>query len=410
MDRIGRDDHDWRDFPPRRLRLFQKHHRRKLDANASERREGLRARSRRDARSGRPDGSGDGLGELLQTAGNRDRPHQAPQLERVSHSSLLATASSAELLVYDERFRRFSDGRRYPTFASEENAPWLRSPPRRKSDRNPNSKSRSRPGIHVLPSRSRRPSLRRLRPRPRSTRREPQERASSAFACTWRARPPGSSRPWRVVDDDRDAALDVDGRAIAKIAPPSTLDFGELLIANLFEFGFVDRQVTDDVLVTDNNGSCPSTTAPMANSGRQGTSQRHPLDGRDCCCAKFVVRSLLVGLFVIRTVSRRGMALPRLTSPKPRLRASERKFPVLSRQRSRLHPQSFVQCVFRVAPRRNLAFELLHRPDEAELLLSRQPVHSRYKPRIHVASSAAQKSPYSLVWGGKTSAPANCCL
>src|SRR5271166_658024 len=37
-----------------------------------------------------------------QTAGNRDRPHQAPQLERVSHGSLLATASSAELLNYDE--------------------------------------------------------------------------------------------------------------------------------------------------------------------------------------------------------------------------------------------------------------------------------------------------------------------
>src|SRR5208283_3747873 len=71
-------------------------------------------------------------------------------------------------------------------------------------------------------------------------------------------------------------------------------------------------------------------------------------------------------------------------------------------QRSSLHPQSFVQYVFRVAPRRNLVFELLHRPDEAELLLSLQPVHSRYEPRIHVASSAAQKSPYSLVWGPKT--------
>ena len=105
-----------------------------------------------------------------------------------------------------------------------------------------------------------------------------------------------------------------------------------------------------------------------------------------------VVRSLLVGLFVIRTVSRRGMALHRVTSPKPRLRASERKFPAVSR--AAFPPPPAILCSMRLsqAPRRNLAFELLHRPDEAELLLSRQPVHSRYKPRIHVASSAPAAS------------------
>ena len=42
--------------------------------------------------------------------------------------------------------------------------------------------------------------------------------------------------------------------------------------------------------------------------------------------------SLLIYLdSAIRTVSRRGMALPRVTSPKPRLRASEREFPAVSR-------------------------------------------------------------------------------
>ena len=83
------------------------------------------------------------------------------------------------------------------------------------------------------------------------------ERLRRSHARGAQGRSDGRARGDSVVDDDRDAVLDVDGRAIAEIAPPSALDFGELLIADLFEFGFVDRQVTDDVLVTDNDGRPP---------------------------------------------------------------------------------------------------------------------------------------------------------
>jgi len=81
------------------------------------------------------------------------------------------------------------------------------------------------------------------------------ERLWRSHARGAQGRSDGRARGDSVVDDDRDAVLDVDGRAIAEIAPPSALDFGELLIANSFELGFVDRQVTNDVLITDNNGS-----------------------------------------------------------------------------------------------------------------------------------------------------------
>ena len=71
MDRVGRDDHDWRDVRPRRLPLFEKRHRRKLDPNTSECREGREVDCVRDGRSGGGGSSGDGFGESLQSAGNR---------------------------------------------------------------------------------------------------------------------------------------------------------------------------------------------------------------------------------------------------------------------------------------------------------------------------------------------------
>ena len=114
------------------------------------------------------------------------------------------------------------------------------------------------------------------------------ERLRRAHACGAQGRSDGRARGDSVVDDDRDAVLDVDGRAIAEIAPPSALDFGELLIADLFEFGFVDRQVTDDVLVTNNNGSravddgahCQFRPPRHADFAHQDEAQRRTERGR----------------------------------------------------------------------------------------------------------------------------------
>jgi hypothetical protein len=58
------------------------------------------------------------------------------------------------------------------------------------------------------------------------------------------------------------------------------------------------------------------------------------------------------------------------------------------RQCSRFHLQSIVQRNFRIVPCRALAFEFPHSPDEAESL-SRQSVHSRYEPSIHVIPQLA---------------------
>ena len=71
---------------PRRSSPFQKQHRRKLDANASEHREGRQVDGVRLTPSIERGGPGDGFGELLQTARNCGRPHQSSQVERVGRS------------------------------------------------------------------------------------------------------------------------------------------------------------------------------------------------------------------------------------------------------------------------------------------------------------------------------------
>ena len=77
--------------------------------NSASRRSPTSRRSRRSA-ARRPGGSGDGSGQLLQTAGKRGRPHQVPQLERVSHGPSLVTASSAKSLNDTRRATRRLSG------------------------------------------------------------------------------------------------------------------------------------------------------------------------------------------------------------------------------------------------------------------------------------------------------------
>jgi hypothetical protein len=82
VDRIGRDDEDRRKFRPRRCAV--------PEATSSEARCDRKRREVESVRvpplsdTGR---SGDDLGELLQTAQNRGRPHPAPQFERIGHGS-----------------------------------------------------------------------------------------------------------------------------------------------------------------------------------------------------------------------------------------------------------------------------------------------------------------------------------
>ena len=60
-----------------------------------------------------------------------------------------------------------------------------------------------------------------------------------------------------VIDDDGDAARDIDAGAVAKIALAPALDFGKLAVANRPEFGFIDARESNDILIANDDRSAP---------------------------------------------------------------------------------------------------------------------------------------------------------
>ena len=96
MDRIRRDDQRGRSFRGRRLRLLEQQHRRKFDADLSESGEGGEVElSAARVRKGRV---GDkGADEALHSLRDRQRPHHAPEFERVGHcfSTLFRSRAAA---------------------------------------------------------------------------------------------------------------------------------------------------------------------------------------------------------------------------------------------------------------------------------------------------------------------------
>lgn len=82
-----------------------------------------------------------------------------------------------------------------------------------------------------------------------------------------RGRPRGDA----VIDHDCDAAGDVEARAVAKTALPSALDLGELPVARCIEVGLIDADDLNGSSLRTTIGDPPSTIAPIANAGWDGT-------------------------------------------------------------------------------------------------------------------------------------------
>ncbi len=135
MNRVGRDDQRRRGPRRRRLALLEEQHRRELDANPAEQREGGEV-----DRGSRPLGQGGahrkGVGEALQSMRGRGRPYQAPQFERVGHRHSTPVSPPGHKHIHpaelrrpcgrprpvDDAFCRTAAGRTMPTGRRRRNA------------------------------------------------------------------------------------------------------------------------------------------------------------------------------------------------------------------------------------------------------------------------------------------------